>query len=88
MQLEYRIEDEWEPVVRFDHNPEGTYGHDVTEEGLHMDVYRNGEQVRVKQDFPTVPLSAAPRYCKTYIENNADPLLRRFETWHNLVTDR
>jgi hypothetical protein len=53
-----------------------------------MDVYRDGEQVRTKQDFPPVPLSEAPDYCVSYFKNNADPLLQRFEQWHNLTTDR
>lgn len=86
--LEYRVEDEWRPVVRFDHNPEGTDGHNMVEEGLHMDIYRDGEQDRTKRDFPPIELSRAPDYCVSYIENNADPLLRRYEQWHNLTTDR
>lgn len=84
VQLEYRIEGEWEPVVHFDHNPAGTYGHDITEEGLHMDIYRDGKQVRTKRDFPPVALSRAVDYCTSYIEANADQLLRRFEEWHNI----
>lgn len=84
VQLEYRSEGKWGPVVRFDHNPEGTYGHDITEEGLYMDIYRDGEKVRVKDDFPPVALSRAADYCMSYIEANADQLLRRFEKWHNI----
>ena len=34
VQLEYHLEGEWEPVVRFDHNSESQYGHDITEKGL------------------------------------------------------
>lgn len=59
-------------------------GHDVVEEGLHMDVYRDEEKARVKDDFPTVPLTEAPRYCIAYIRENADALLRRFDQWHDL----
>jgi hypothetical protein len=88
VQLEYRDEGEWKPVVHFDHNPEGTYGHDMTEEGLHMDIYRDGEQYLVRQDFPPMKLSRAPAYCVSYIKTEADRLLRRFEQWHNLTTDR
>lgn len=62
-------------------------GHDITEEGLHMDVYRDGEKVRVKDDFPPVPLTHAPRYATMYIERTADRLLRRFEQWHDLNQD-
>ncbi|WP_123622796.1 hypothetical protein [Halorubrum sp. CSM-61] len=87
VQLERRVDDDWRQVVRFDHDPENPMGHDITEEGLHMDVYRNGEKSRVKDDFPPVSLTRAPRYCIAYIEQHADPLLRRFETWHDLNQD-
>lgn len=75
IQLEYRMERSWMTVVRFDHHPKSPNGHDITEEGLHMDVLRNGEKVRVKRDFPPVSLNRAPRYCVLYIKNNADQLL-------------
>lgn len=52
IQLERRIDDDWHQVVRFDHNPANPMGHDLTEEGLHMDIYYDGEKVRVKDDFP------------------------------------
>ena len=77
--------------------------HDITEEGLHMDVYRRsrpsasgldpeavhkfGEKARVKDDFPLVNLTRAPRYRVAYIEQHADTLLRRFEKWHDLNQD-
>lgn len=56
VQFERSIGDEWSEVVRFDHEPENPMGHDITEEGLHMDVYRDGDKVRVKDDFPPVYL--------------------------------
>ena len=31
-------------MVRYDHDPASEFGHDATEEGLHIDVYRDGEQ--------------------------------------------
>lgn len=86
IQLEYRVEGDWGPVVHFDHNPAAPDGHDIVEEGLHMDIYRDGEQYMVRTDFPPVSLSYAPRYCETYIRKNADRLLRRYEQWHNLKT--
>jgi len=84
VQLERRVDESWQQVVRFDHDPENPMGHDVTEEGLHMDVYRDGEKVRVKDDFPPVGLTRAPRYCIVYIGQYAETLLRRFEEWHDL----
>lgn len=46
VQLEYLVNDEWLQVVRYDHDPASDHGHDVAEKGLHMDVYRDGEQHR------------------------------------------
>jgi hypothetical protein len=87
VQLERRVGEEWCEVVRFDHDPENPMGHDVADEGLHMDVYRDGEKVRVKDDFPPVNLTQAPRYCIAYITEHAPALLRRFEQWHDLTQD-
>lgn len=72
VKLGYSIEGEWKPVAHFDHNPAGTDGHDVAEEGLHADSYRDGKRTRTKSDFPPVPLCRAPDYCISYIENNAN----------------
>lgn len=46
VQFEYHLEGAWETVIRFDHNPAGEPGHDITEEGLHMDIYRDGAKYR------------------------------------------
>jgi hypothetical protein len=83
IQLEARIDGGWRQVARFDHDAENPMGHDITEEGLHMDIYREGERVRVKDDFPPVDLIRAPRYCIAYIREHAETLLRRFEQWHD-----
>jgi hypothetical protein len=89
IQLEYWLDGQWLEAVRFDHDPDTEFGHDITEDGLHMDIYRNGQKHRVKDDFPPVELNRAPRYCTTYIREHADRLIRRFEQWHNVnETDR
>lgn len=89
VQLEYWLDGEWLEVVRFDHNPNTGFGHDITEDGLHMDIYRDDQKYRMKDDFPPVELNRAPRYCTTYIREHADRLIRRFERWHNVnETDR
>ena len=89
VQLEYWHDGEWLTVVRFDHNPNTEFGHDITEDGLHMDIYRDDQKYRVKDDFPPVELNRAPRYCTAYIHEHADRLIRRFEQWHNVnETDR
>lgn len=86
VQLERLVDDEWLEVVRFDHDVEGEQSHDIREEGLHMDIYRDGEKYLVRHDFPPVRLNIAPAYAQAYIESEADRLLQGFDQWHNLTT--
>lgn len=49
IKLEYRPkplqQSDWTEIARFDHNPKGR-GHDITEEGLHVDVtLRDGQEI-------------------------------------------
>ena len=46
IQLEYWLEGDWREVVRYDHDQNAPGGHHITEEGLHRDVYRDGEKLR------------------------------------------
>lgn len=82
---DYRLDDNWERVAQFDHNPEAPSGHDIEEEGLHLDLYREGQKYRVvRAKFPYVPVNHAPRYCIEYIKQNHGALIERFERWHNV----
>lgn len=89
VQLEYFLDGVWMEVARFDHDRKD--GHDITEEGLHMDLYRDGEKYDVVWDFPdvpsTIPLSDAPQYYIMYIKKNLDEFVQRFEKWHNVKKD-
>ena len=58
-QLEYRVGDDVREVVRFDHDPESEGGHNVAQEGLHMDVYRDGEKSRTERTGPPEPPNRA-----------------------------
>lgn len=82
IQLEYRLDGEWREVVRFDHDMDAPGGHDAREEGLHMDVYRDGEKVRVKRDFPEIELTEAPAYCSRHVKTKHDEYVERFIQWH------
>lgn len=86
VQLERLVNDEWREVVRFDHDNEGELSHDIREEGLHMDIYRDREKHLARRNFPPMRLNIAPAYAQAYIESEADRLLKRFDQWHNLMT--
>lgn len=83
-QLEYRVGDDVLEVVRYDHDTVAADGHDVTEEGLHMDVYRNGEKIRAEQIAPPESANRALTRAEEHLAENIEQFVRRFEQWHNL----
>lgn len=42
VQIEYRLGDGWAEIVRADHDASGEMSHDLADEGVHVDVYREG----------------------------------------------
>lgn len=69
-QPEVGTEDDWQYLARFDHNPSSQTGHDIREEGLHMDVYHPHETDRVADGFPPVPVESAPKYAENFFDEN------------------
>lgn len=84
VQLEYRLDSEYQEVVRFDHDLSNSEGHDVTDEGLHLDVYRCGEKVRVEQVFPPMPAAKALTFAEEHLREHAQRYVERFEEWHGI----
>lgn len=84
IQLEYRLGDKWVEVVRFDHDPEGEQGHDVTADGVHMDVYRDGEKLRTEEIFPPMPAAEALTFAEDHLAEHAERYITRFEQWHGI----
>jgi hypothetical protein len=84
VQLEYLYEDEWTPVVRYDHDPASMHGHDVTDEGLHIDVYRDGETYRQEYVAPPMPAGVALDFAEDHLAENTQRFTRRFEEWHEI----
>jgi hypothetical protein len=84
IQLEYRLPDGWAEVVRFDHDPEGEQAHDVTTEGVHMDVHRGGEKIRSPEIFPPMPASNALTSAEEHLTQHGERYIKRFEEWHEI----
>lgn len=84
VQLEYRLDEEWVEVVRFDHDPTSEVGHDVSEEGVHVDVYRAGQKIRSEEVFPPMPASDALTFVEDHLAQHAEAYVRRFEAWHGI----
>lgn len=96
VQLEYDVEwdydtstpSDWRTVARFDHDPDTEFGHDATDEGLHLDIYRDGQKAWVERGFPPVPLNDAPAWCEAYLYEKSHRYVRRFERWHDVNPPR
>lgn len=84
VQLEYQLEDGWHEVVRYDHDPASEFGHDVTDEGLHIDIYRDGEQYRTEYLAPPMPAGLALDRAEDHLSKNLEAFTQRFEQWHGI----
>lgn len=73
----------WRVVARFDHDSVSEGGHDVSDEGLHLDIYRKGTRHERLRGFPALPTGRAMRYAEEYLIQHSDSLLARFEHWHD-----
>lgn len=74
----------WRVVCQFDHTPSQSGGHDVTTEGIHLDLFdAEGNKVDVETaNHPgPVPIQFAFRYCIRYIERRNELLVQRWPTW-------
>ena len=87
VQLEYWLDDDWSEVVRYDHDQDAPGGHDVTEEGLHRDVYRDGEKYDTETVSPPIPAKNAFNHAEEDLRENVERFIKRFEKWHG-VKDR
>ena len=79
VQLEYRHDGEWRPVVRYDHD-----GHDVNEEGLHIDIYRHGEKHATEYITAPLPAGVALDAAEDHLAENLERFLKRYERWHEI----
>jgi hypothetical protein len=89
VQLEYLIDpiaNRWATVVRYDHDSEGAAEatHDVTEEGLHIDIYRDGEKYDSHELTPPLPASEALEAAEEHLTEHLEGYIRRFEQWHGM----
>jgi len=92
VQLEYLIDpisDEWSTVVRYDHDRLGSdeATHDVTEEGLHIDIYRDGEKADSNELTPPLPAKDALDAAEDHLAEHLEGYTRRFERWQGIKRD-
>ncbi|HET7325483.1 MAG TPA: hypothetical protein VFJ06_14240 [Halococcus sp.] len=91
VQLEYQLENdsaageagEWVEVVRSDHHSTSAGGHDVRCEGVHLDVYRDGEKDHTEQLTGPIPqVDVAFDVAEEQITDDAEQYINRFKQWH------
>lgn len=89
VQLEYYHDDGWNTVVRYDHDAEGSEeaSHDVTEEGLHIDIYRDGGTDADEFVSPPLPAAEALDLAEDHLAQNLQRFVRRYEQWHGITRD-
>ena len=78
-------------VVRYDHDAEGSAEatHDVTEDGLHIDIYRDGKKVDSHELTPPLSANNALERAEDHLAEHLKGYVRRFEQWHGITpTDR
>lgn len=69
-------------IARFDHNSVDDTGHDIYEEGLHIDVkIENGPELKFYPSYNTIPseLGAFVRTCINYFRGNVDYFYKVFK---------
>lgn len=84
VQLEYDLGSEWTEVVRADHDGTGETGHDVSEAGIHLDVYRGGDKLRTERIFPPTLPGRAFTIAEAHLTQHAKRYIDRFEEWHGM----
>lgn len=90
VQLEYHLENDgtageagqWVEVVRSDHDSTGAGGHDVRQEGVHLDVYHSGEKDHTEQLTGPLPTDDAFDAAEERITEDAERYVKRFCQWH------
>jgi hypothetical protein len=86
VQLEYHHGGAWRPVVRYDHDGTGSdHSHDVTEEGLHIDIYRDGEKHATEYIAPPHSGAEALNRVEDHLAENLQRFTNRYEQWHGLT---
>jgi len=92
VQLEYLVDplaEEWATVVRYDHDSRGAdeAAHDVTEDGLHIDVYRDGAKSATHELTPPLPAGDALDAAEDHLAEHLEGYVERFELWHGIRRD-
>ena len=69
LQLEYRVEEDWLMVARFEHDAERPRDRNIEMVGLQLDMHHpNGQQLAKRQDWAPMPAVEAMETPRTIFE--------------------
>jgi hypothetical protein len=78
---------DWRYIARFDHKPENMEGHDIREEGLHMDLHHPKQHDRTYTGFPPVPLEDAPGFAADHFDERYLEICERYLEWCETIDE-
>lgn len=86
VQLEYHHDGAWHSVVRYDHDGTGEseHAHDVVEEGLHIDIYRDDEKHVTEYIGPARTGAEGLNRVEDHLSENLQRFTERYERWHGI----
>lgn len=86
VQLEYHHDEEWHTVVRYDHDGTGEseHAHDVTEDGIHIDIYRDDEKFATEYVAMAQTGAKAFNRVEDHLAENLQRFITRYERWHGI----
>jgi hypothetical protein len=78
VQLEYHHDGDWQPVVRYDHDAEGS------DEGLHVEIYRDGEKHATEYIAWAPSGATALTMAEDHLAENLQRFISRYERWRGI----
>ena len=66
------------------HGRDAPGGHDITEEGLHRDIYRDGKKTRPEGVSLPIPANEGFDAAEEDLLENVEGFIESFEEWHGV----
>lgn len=75
--------------MRYDHDSKGSNeaAHDVAEDGLRIDIYRDRKKTESHELTPPLPTDVALNRAEEHLRQHLEGYIRRFEEWHPTKTN-
>ena len=88
VQLEDRLGDGWVVIVWYDHDASGETAHDVTADGLNIDIYRDWEKHATEYTAVPLPAGVALDLAEDHFSRERRTVNQEFRGMASELTDR